>query len=155
MRLVFAVVLALSGIGAAYADIRGSQFDRRFNAASKRMEQSVRISRVSCSTSECVFSAPPETRVSASLDDDGAISELAAYLPPAPRSGLDAVQLLIALMASFSPEVPKAARGSAVVTLVELAAADAIKRGEITVGKWKYVLRGNIGTDVRIYVTEP
>lgn len=155
MRLVLAVLLVLGGIGAAHSDIRGSQFDQRFNAAAKRMDQSVRVARISCSKSECVYSAPPETRVSASLDDGGAISELAAYLPPVARSGLDAVQLLMVLMASFSPDVPTTTRASAVKTLVELAAADAIKRGEITVGKWKYVLRGNLGTDVRVYVTEP
>lgn len=127
------------------------------NVAGKRGGLKGQLSFVGCGTERgvygCIYSAPPATKIVAAGDHRGdAITEVAAYLPPVKRSGLDVTSLAGLFVATFSPQLDRKASADLVKRLVS-DAASARRRGEVAVGGVKYVLRANDGTDLRLYVT--
>lgn len=149
---------AISASGSARAEpVAVDQLHKAFAAAAKTAGIKQEIHFNSCSDADglfrCRYSAAPATVIEAHADAAGQpIAELAAYLPPIKRSGIDASALLTIFFRTFSPTLTPQQAGVALKTLVN----DAVgreRRGEVRLKGATYVLRPADGTAVRIYVT--
>lgn len=155
-----ALLLSSGAFGQTVASIN---FDRSFNAASKRVGTEIALVKVGCKPSnptECEYGAVPDLRIIANGDSNtGEVDELSAYLPRdamdkarSARSVVTAVTVVSTLIGVFSPSVARGKRGEAVMTLLN-GATGPLRRGEIDLGGVSYVLSATQAENLRIYVT--
>ncbi|MGO4735938.1 hypothetical protein AB4099_05305 [Bosea sp. 2KB_26] len=140
--------------------IAPANFDRPFNAASKRLGTQISLVGVGCKPSECEFGAVPDLRLLVNGDSNNTkVEQVSAYLPRdvtnkarSRRSAVSATAVATTLIAVFSPKVPASKRGDAVISLLNGAAGPS-RRGEVDLDGVNYVLSASQADNLRIYVT--
>ena len=150
-RSAFAIIAAMYSTLAAALD-RADQFERGFNKEANRLRVSIRAGAARCDDTGCNYNLSPRGALWVGYTGNNrAIDEIAAYFDPDARGGHDALEAIAVLIAVVGSDQPPSVRSDALKVLVG-SATSALRDGEITLSRWRYVLRPSDGRDIRIYV---
>lgn len=149
MIVVFATVL---GAIQALALDRADRFENGFNKAAAKLGVSMRAGIPNCGSAICDYDLAPRGRLSIVYSGAAkSVDEIAAYFDPNPRGGLDAIDAAKILLAIVATDQPRPLRDAALQSLLKSATGDR-RDGEVTLGRWRYVVRPSDGRDIRLYV---